>query len=82
MPTSLPRAGFFTPEHRPGLLLQNHPRPCPAPSNNNEKRPFWGVCFVWCRIKKDHLRNLCISRQRMCLHMRAGCGSIPAYAAI
>ena len=28
------------------------------------------------------LRNLCISRQRMCLHMRAGCGSIPAYAAI
>ncbi len=28
------------------------------------------------------LRNLCISPQRMCLHMRAGCGSIPAYAAI
>ena len=28
------------------------------------------------------LGNLCISPQRMCLHMRAGCGSIPAYAAI
>ncbi|AQZ97141.1 hypothetical protein B5M06_01560 [Comamonas kerstersii] len=31
---------------------------------------------------KVQLRNLCISPQRMCLHMRAGCGSIPAYAAI
>ena len=28
------------------------------------------------------LGNLCISPQRMRLHMRAGCGSIPAYAAI
>ena len=27
------------------------------------------------------LRNLCISPQRMCLHMRAECGSIPAHAA-
>ena len=33
--------------------------------------------------EQDHyLRNLCINPQRMCLHMRAGCGSIPAYAAI
>lgn len=30
----------------------------------------------------DQLGNLCINPQRMCLHMRAGCGSIPAYAAI
>ena len=30
----------------------------------------------------SHLGNLCINPQRMCLHMRAGCGSIPAYAAI
>ena len=29
----------------------------------------------------SELGNLCISPQRMCLHMRAGCGSIPAYAA-
>ena len=28
------------------------------------------------------LGNLCITPQRMYLHMRAGCGSIPAYAAI
>ena len=28
------------------------------------------------------LGNLCISSKRMCLHMRAGCGSIPAHAAI
>ena len=27
------------------------------------------------------LGSLCINPQRMCLHMRAGCGSIPAYAA-
>ena len=26
------------------------------------------------------LRNLCINPQRMCLHMRAGCGSIRAHA--
>ena len=30
----------------------------------------------------SELRNLCITPQRMYLHMRAGCGSIPAYAAI
>ena len=27
------------------------------------------------------LGNLCINPQRMCLHMGAGCGSIPAHAA-
>jgi ABC-type cobalamin/Fe3+-siderophores transport system ATPase subunit len=32
--------------------------------------------------KTELLGNLCINPQRMCLHMRAGCGSIPAYAAI
>ena len=34
------------------------------------------------RMNGQPLGNLCISPQRMCLHMRAGCGSIPAYAAI
>ena len=29
---------------------------------------------------KLDLRNLCINPQRMCLHMRAGCGSIRAHA--
>ena len=28
------------------------------------------------------LGTLCITPSRMCLHMRAGCGSIPAHAAI
>ncbi len=32
--------------------------------------------------RRQLLGNLCINPQRMCLHMRAGCGSIPAYAAI
>ena len=33
------------------------------------------------RFERKYLGNLCINPQRMCLHMRAGCGSIPAYAA-
>jgi Transposase and inactivated derivatives, IS1 family len=40
------------------------------------------LLFVWSRKFGAELGNLCISPQRMCLHMRAGCGSIPAYAAI
>ena len=38
----------------------------------------WG----WISYALHLVGNLCINPQRMCLHMRAGCGSIPAYAAI
>ncbi len=41
----------------------------------------WNSSATLAKALKE-LRNLCISPQRMCLHMRAGCGSIPAYAAI
>jgi hypothetical protein len=50
--------------------------------NVNDLLGFGYFYYLLCFDMHAQLRNLCISRQRMCLHMRAGCGSIPAYAAI
>ena len=51
----------------------------------NKQATFWcaaAICAALLMMAAIALGNLCISSKRMCLHMRAGCGSIPAHAAI
>ncbi len=47
-----------------------------------KRSTFQVIAATAAHVQQLRQGNLCISPQRMCLHMRAGCGSIPAYAAI